>query len=401
MGLRIRPQPSPLEIRQSLSPNLMIRPKPELVYCYMWLSTLLAGISLASPQGDIASQVQTLIGQLGPRGLRGYCAVGWQKWGRGSAGEAAAVKLVAIGEPAVEPLIALLVNTAAELDSKRDLALWTLGQIGDRRAIKPTLEILEARTLPVRDLASAGEAASVLGAVEGIPLLIKLLGDERRIPSSPHLTLGYFIQQDLVRFGAVAADPLMDVVLSATGTARRCAAEALAKLKDPRAGSAFKAMLENGDRIERIVAADGLGELNDRSADALLLSKLADPDDLVAEHAASAIGRRGPSALPLLKPFMSSPDPTVRRFALFGSCFATYGSHECHEMLRAAFKDRAPEVRWQALQILGYQANIGTQTQSLVDALTKDKDPRVRDCAKATLLLSKGSIRIQPATNWR
>jgi len=71
------------------------------------------------------------------------------RWG-GSEGSAAQA-LTDIGEPAVEPLIAVLKDSD---DNVRNLAIISLGDIGDARAVEPLIHALKDSNKKVRSFAA-------------------------------------------------------------------------------------------------------------------------------------------------------------------------------------------------------------------------------------------------------
>ena len=95
------------------------------------------------------------------------------RW-RGAEGSAANA-LVEIGEPAVEPLIAVLKDSD---ENVRNLAIVSLGDIGDARAVEPLIAVLKDSDANVRNLAivSLGD----IGDARAVEPLIHALKDSNK-----------------------------------------------------------------------------------------------------------------------------------------------------------------------------------------------------------------------------
>jgi HEAT repeat protein len=90
----------------------------------------------------------------------------------------AAHLLAELGDPQAIPVLAPLLKDA-DIDYKIP---WVLGQIGDKRAVGPLLDILDDGSPRMR--VEAIYALETLHAKEALPHLIPLLKDDRRSDGS-------------------------------------------------------------------------------------------------------------------------------------------------------------------------------------------------------------------------
>lgn len=84
----------------------------------------------------------------------------------------------------VVPLLTALLSDDSSVERLRDIVPWSLGEIGDRRAVEPLLQGLAQDDLSMRLLAIS--ALEKLNAQEALPRLRELSGDERKAhPNDP------------------------------------------------------------------------------------------------------------------------------------------------------------------------------------------------------------------------
>jgi HEAT repeat protein/beta-lactamase regulating signal transducer with metallopeptidase domain len=161
------------------------------------------------------------------------------------------------------------------------------------------------------DRAAGACALGRLGAVESIPALVNLLGDDAAIPPmkcwgsgnwSPALhtfkqsSPGEQAAIALASFGQRAADPLVAALASANSGARRNAAWAIGEIRGGREANRSAAVepliaaMSDGDPWVRVAAAFSLGEMRPHQATETLVAALGDGDWRVREMAARALG---------------------------------------------------------------------------------------------------------------
>lgn len=144
-------------------------------------------------------------------------------------GEDAIYAFVKIGESAVNPLIQIL---EGDDNYVRINAARALGEIGDKRAIKPLIQALEDDYVR-KDAADA-----------------------------------------LVKIGEPAVKPLIQIFESGNKYVRCCVVNALAEIGDKRAVKPFIQALESIDENISVLAAIALGEIGDKRAIKPLTRKL-------------------------------------------------------------------------------------------------------------------------------
>jgi len=136
---------------------------------------------------------------------------------------------------------------------------------------------------------------------------------------------------DLGRIGAPAVYPVIEALKSGNSNARRWAAEALGRIKDPRATEALIEALEDQEPYVRSNAVKALGEIGDRRAVEPLLKLLKDPTYGLSGTLPRALGQIGDTRaiVPLLeaqdvdhseaRKIHSFARETVKAFKLMGN----------------------------------------------------------------------------------
>lgn len=275
---------------------------------------------------------------------------------------AAEAALIAIGTPAVLPLIAALQSGrwGAEMG-----AIYCLGELGDPRAIQPLIERLDAD----RDrLAAIGRA--------------------------------------LAAFGAQALRPLIYALAHDTDPARRDAAHLLGRYRDPLAASALIAALADQDAGVRAAAAGALAAHADARAVEPLIDALADEDPAVRENAVRALGETAlklgeQRPLEALRAALADPDWGTRQSA--AEMLARLGADadgQAQALLRADLRCAEAEIRlgaaWSLLPLIEQMPELRAETAEALAALLYHADPRIG--ASAALALSElGDRRAVPA----
>ncbi|MDH4163981.1 MAG: HEAT repeat domain-containing protein [Nitrospirota bacterium] len=234
-------------------------------------------------------------------------------------------------QSAVPALIDAIGDRDHEVSEK---AISALGEIGDRRAIKPLLAIMQkhpsGRTGDEtwRFQGSAARALKRLKDPASIGPLIKIMKD-------PRTNQGHEAGDILAEIGDPAVAPLIDELRDRSSPARILAAFALAKTHDPRAGEPLaEAFREKGDTIFQQIfiemgspavtaliglTKDGLpniraqavtilGRIGDPRAVDALIAATADADTRVRFAAASALGSlRSAAAVKPLTGMLADP----------------------------------------------------------------------------------------------
>jgi HEAT repeat protein len=205
--------------------------------------------------------------------------------------------LRAMGEPAVEPLVAALIGKRSDV---RSSAAEALGNIGDPRAVGPLVAALSDEDWGVRR--GAAGALGEIGDPRALgPLVAALADNDSDVRKA--------VTQALVKIGDLCAvEPLAALMTDDNGDVRRAAAEALGKIGDARAVESLVAVLKDGDIGVRRAAAVALGRLGDARAVEPLVAALRDSDDNVRQAAATALVGIGRPAIEPLAAILEQKD---------------------------------------------------------------------------------------------
>jgi len=233
--------------------------------------------------------------------------------------EAAADVLILFGnEECVDPLINILTNTHAtalarnaageEVDhskySVRERAAEALGHIGDYKAVRPLIEVLDDESPGVRQ--KAAEALGVLGAPLAIDPLVELLLDPELMVTEAAEEALAALDVDAEREKEALVEHLINVLTNGhpTAPARNAQAEKISRSKYVLPERAAEALGRTGDdkavrpligaledeRLEvRRKAAEALGVLGAPLAIDPLIERLFDPQRPVSEAAEEAL----------------------------------------------------------------------------------------------------------------
>lgn len=231
--------------------------------------------------------------------------------------------------------------------------------------------LVEAIRDPHEDVGSvklaAAEALAKLRDAKAVPLLVEALHvvDEHASPR---------VADALVRFGAAAVEPLIDLLADPErGPARVWAARVLGRIGDPRALDPLVARLYDRSDLLRVAAAEALGALRDKRALApIVQATLRDPAPQVRAHAAAAASAiAGAGAVDVLVSALSDPDYGTRLRAL-----EAFEHIEVHDTkgLEGALHDVNPEVRRRAalaLERVGFLSRVVEELASSDPAVAK------------------------------
>jgi FOG: HEAT repeat len=275
---------------------------------------------------------------------------------------AAEAALIAIGTPAVLPLIAAL---HSQRWGEEMGAIYCLGELRDPRAIQPLIERLDA--------------------------------DRDRLSAIGHALAG---------FGAQALRPLIDALAHGANSARRGAAHLLGQYRDPLAASALIAALADPDAGVRAAAAGALAAHADARAVEPLIAVLADEDPAVRENAVRALGETalrlgGRRSLEALRGALTDTDWGTRQSA--AEMLARLGADadgQARALLQADLRSTEAELRlgaaWSLLPLIEQMPDARTQVAEALAPLLYHADPRIS--ASAALALGElGDRRAVPA----
>lgn len=248
----------------------------------------------------------------------------------------AARGVLAIGRPAVYPLIAALADGER---STRLAAAELLGRLGDRRAVPPLAELLrdvdaDLAVTATAALAALGDPAAIdnllplfahpqgavrqaaVAAVNAIgtarvesPIRERLSDGDARVRACAVRVAGYFGLESCV-------PQLLTALADADEDVRRAAIEQLPVVEVPQAAARLATALARETPRNRAAAAHAARLADDRSLDAALVTALADADPWVRYFAASSLGeRRAASAVNALTTIAVGDPATQVRIA--------------------------------------------------------------------------------------
>jgi HEAT repeat protein len=180
----------------------------------------------------------------------------------------------------VEPLIAALKDTYWAVQEE---AMNALSAVRDPRAIQPLIDFIKQRGSSTWN---AMQALARFGDASVEPLIATINNDVPRVRADVIWVLGSIRNSR-------AVDPLINALKDKDRFVRKCAAEALMRIKDVKALAPLIAVLENRDEDSEVrgKAADALGELKNPRAVEPLTVVLGDKSWSYRFMAASALGR--------------------------------------------------------------------------------------------------------------
>jgi len=284
----------------------------------------------------------------------------------------AAVELVGIGKPAVEPLIGALANPEAEV---RRRAAWVLGEIKDGRAATALAKALHDEDGFVR--IAAGEALGKIGPPAVDVLIAALNHREPAVRITAARALGTIADPRAVeRLARDCADLRVnenETVSLDTGTVL---AWALGRIRDVRGVPALMTALRSQDPRMREYAAWALGETG-KAAVGPLIAALGEENAEARDGAVRALGAIGKPAVAPLMGALQDPNPSVRAHA--AGALGMTGAPESETAILALLKDQSNLVRSRAARALGKVA--GPRSVEPLQIALRDADPEVRRSA--------------------
>ncbi|MDD5135742.1 MAG: HEAT repeat domain-containing protein, partial [Candidatus Omnitrophica bacterium] len=292
-------------------------------------------IMVVKDEGDyIQGCAMEALGEIGdPRAIEPIILAlkydGWDRWAIDLYGAKALSK---IGQPAVPALIEALKD---KNDDLRHVAAEALGNIGDRRAVSPLIEMLNCRGWLSR---AAVEALGAIGDKQAIQPLVDLLGRDDRELSEAAANAIYKIsdkqdvmllikvlryinsfartdvEKTLVKIGQPAVLPLIEVLKCDDRFVCQSAIEVLGKIGDRQAVKPIIPALKNTEWTIRQASAISLGQIGDKEAIPALTEALKDKEEHVRESAAEALGNiGGKEAIMALVDVSEDEDKDVRK----------------------------------------------------------------------------------------
>ena len=271
---------------------------------------------------------------------------------------AAIQALTQIGEPAIQPLIAVLDSRARDVIPDKDKNLQF---IADYEYIANAY-IDDAR-LENRRVSTQAAVAEVLGALKAesaISRLIALLEDDDLHSSA---------SAALVKMAGTAVPVLITALQNETDDIRIKVAEALGTIGDRRAINPFIEALKNDSRKEiQAIAAKALGDMRARGRDNSAIDPLIqalDLDDTTATNAATALGQIGVSTddgvKKLLAIVMDKRERETKRIAALTALGQLKSAEAVQPMMLLILSDEtSPVIRKESVTALGEIKAAGT-----------------------------------------
>lgn len=174
----------------------------------------------------------------------------------------ASANLINYGQKAVQPLLSAIETKSLGNYGGFGLAMETLGDIGDERAVEQLIKLLEFISPHIRQ-----KAAEALGKI-GDPRAIEPLIESFKFDSDDEedFSAWQFASEALGNFGKTALPYLERALTKADKQVRRFIIESLWFIKEPRTVNLLINALNDVDYVVRASAAEGLGYLNDKKA---------------------------------------------------------------------------------------------------------------------------------------
>jgi len=247
MGIGLTGYAQPGIAKENIPSNISahVRKQIERLYSLAPVERADAAVHLGQMGEQAVPAIPFLVGLLGDTTQ----LVGQAGGAATSPGVEAARALVRIGKPVVEPLVAALED---ENSYVQGYAAWTLGEIGDPRAVEPLIAALKDKDPFVSE-----RAAWALGEIK-----------DRR-----------------------AVEPLIAALNHEQWLVRTTAAEAVGKIGDRRAVEPLIVAMMDEEALVRLHAVMALGEIRDPRVVEPLIAALKDENGNVRRNAAEALGK--------------------------------------------------------------------------------------------------------------
>lgn len=241
---------------------------------------------------------------------------------------------------AVEPLLALLQDPARHKNDSdmRAHAIRALGAIGDPRTVKPILALVRDQNSSLR-----GAARESLGGVQDRAVMVALADilAERRVQNRLE------VKEPLARMGPPVIPILFDTMRRERGNVDESDfADVFAMIGEPAVEPLIQGL---NDYYPKKAAAQALGRIKDPRAIAPLIATLKDQN--VNRESAAALGAIGAPAVPPLLEMTKTPDVVVRRQVILA--LAHSRDPRAVDALFSALGDDDATVRSSAAEGLG------------------------------------------------
>jgi HEAT repeat protein len=223
------------------------------------------------------------------------------------------------------------------------------------------------------------EAALEIGKLadsRALPLLLERLGTE------PDFFVRENVTWAVVRIGADAVVPLIDLLHGTDVAARFNAAHTLSKLADARAVPALLATLDDPD--EKLVqkAVYALGAIGDVSALPALLERVGSGSRELRSSVNEALEVFGELAIPYLVAAMATREASVR--VEVAEILGSIGGDAADGALAAAIDDADAAVRFAVVNAM--RSSKGAAVQSALERATRDSHRHVQILARRILM---------------
>jgi HEAT repeat protein len=193
--------------------------------------------------------------------------------------KAAIEKLVGMGSPAIEAIVASLKLNPPHLQT---LAIEALGKIKDPRSVKVLITCMERDSLKKEAVEALGE----IGSSAAVEALIEAFHDDK-----PWIRSGVINSLKNIKGGPEIADIFLRALKDTNWEVKKSAAAALGELGVSRAVNPLIDALRDGFVGVRGAAAAALGEIGDRNAVEPLIIALRDKNSDVRGNAAWALSK--------------------------------------------------------------------------------------------------------------
>ena len=272
--------------------------------------------------------------------------------------------LIKIGKISVEPLFDILKEKDVEL---KIVAIETLGEIGDERAIKPLIFCLRDDSHLVRK--SAADSLCKFGDAALDPLVYSLRDSRETVRQAAAEALG--------RLGnKKAAKPLARLLTDRDNDVRKTAIESLGILKDDRTVKSLVSLLEDNDSSIREAAARGLGMKDNFAAVKPLLSLLRDDIIPVKKAALISLGQIGsPASVEELKSYLNDENIEIQKIVIVA--LGEIGNSKALEPLIEVLKDEGSPHKIEVIKSLGKIKNLRAVMPLMELCNSKDKEVKL------------------------
>jgi HEAT repeat protein len=298
----------------------------------------------------------------------------------------ASTALVALGPEAIPPLVDLL---RAEREADRERGVRVLTKIG-APAVEQMIALLLDRKAPNDARAAAARTLGIIGDARAITPLSATLRDEN----------SFLKQQAAIALGVIgepAIDQLMNMSSAAVPATREIAIEALGNIHSERSLNRVIEALTDQNPGVRSSAVKALGASSSERAVPHLMALMRNETGALRSQAAASLARLGAIALPQLISTLKDSQPSIR--ALAAESLGEIGSKEAVAPLIDLIKTDSSGARGEAIAALGRigdQAAIEpilglmrggsvTVRKKSVAALTRFRDPRIVDALVGAL----------------